>query len=263
MFTSKSALNKQSKGRGAKKQGVSRVNLDIVSGKELVSIYFDPDKATDCFKNDSEWIGENLYVPAAIVKEEGSNYVVKLPNSEVYRVPQNSAFKVSAKDDDGVEDILDLQVFTEMSLIHTLRVRYNRDDIYTFVGPILISINPNKWNTNSYAEQLMQDYHLQRVHEPHLFFVASAAYKSLLESISLQRPKDQSIIISGESGAGKTEATKVIMRYLAKVTSMSATAASSALDADVGELEQRVLNTNQMLEAFGNARTLRNDNSSR
>lgn len=81
------------------------------------------------------------------------------------------------------------------------------------------------------------------------------------------KPRDQSIIISGESGAGKTEATKFIMSYLARITAMdtssSSAATASAADLRVGELEQKVLNTNPILEAFGNARTLRNDNSSR
>jgi myosin heavy subunit len=101
----------------------------------------------------------------------------------------------------------------------------------------------------------------------------------MMQSFSLPKPKDQSIIISGESGAGKTEATKVIMMYLARITAQdqlptpsgndtpSRKMASSSHDMDpagsVGELEQKVLNTNPMLEAFGNARTLRNDNSSR
>jgi myosin heavy subunit len=236
-----------------------RVAIDIVSGKELVFIYFDPEKALDCFKTDNDWLGENKYIPACIVKEDGPNFIVKLPNKEVYKVPQKMITNVSNQDDEGIEDILNLQDFSEMSLIHTLRVRFHRDDIFTFVGPILISVNPYKWSKDLYSEDLMFDYFNQRVSEPHLFFVADSAYKSLLESIAMQSPKDQSIIISGESGAGKTEATKVIMRYLAKVT----TSASGINDGRVGELETKVLNTNVMLEAFGNARTLRNDNSSR
>lgn len=100
---------------------------------------------------------------------------------------------------------------------------------------------------------------------PHLFVLAENAYTALMSSTSSTNPKvkprDQSIIISGESGAGKTEATKFIMSYLARITAMDTS--SSTADLRVGELEQKVLNTNPILEAFGNARTLRNDNSSR
>ena len=254
-----------------------RAPIDIVSGKELVFIYFDPDKAVDCFKTDPDWLGENKFIPACVIKEEGNNLIVKLPNEEVYKVPQSSITKVSSQgtvydsinlyfaclrltaDDEGVSDILDLSDFSEMSLIHTLRTRFFRDDIFTFVGPILVSINPYKWNTELYSESLMFDYHHGREDAPHLFQVAASAYKALMDSILMNSSKDQSIIISGESGAGKTEATKVIMRYLSKVTS----AGADELDSKLGELEQRVLNTNVILEAFGNARTLRNDNSSR
>ena len=74
-----------------------RAPVDIVSGKELVFIYFDPDKAVDCFKTDPDWLGENKFIPACVVKEEGNNLIVKLPNEEVYKVPQSSITKVSSQ----------------------------------------------------------------------------------------------------------------------------------------------------------------------
>jgi myosin heavy subunit len=99
-----------------------------------------------------------------------------------------------------------------------------------------------------------------------LFVVAEASYSSLMSSMADGKNVSQSIIISGESGAGKTEATKFIMSYLAKITALDRKAANTdkqSQEIQVGELEQRVLNTNPVLEAFGNAKTLRNDNSSR
>jgi myosin-5 len=97
---------------------------------------------------------------------------------------------------------------------------------------------------------------------PHLFVVAESTYSALMLSGSNSKVHNQAIIISGESGAGKTEATKVIMGYLARVTTIHHSESASHANA-IGELEQKVLNTNPILEAFGNAKTLRNDNSSR
>lgn len=103
---------------------------------------------------------------------------------------------------------------------------------------------------------------------PHLFTIAESSYRALMEGIACSKVKSQSIIISGESGSGKTEATKVIMNYLTKIAASQKNLDTFySLDADesssVGQLEQKVLNSNPILEAFGNARTLRNDNSSR
>ncbi len=100
---------------------------------------------------------------------------------------------------------------------------------------------------------------------PHLFVIAENSYHSLMESVYTNKPVNQSVIISGESGAGKTEATKVIMRFLAKIAALDHAknhGTPTTLES-LGGLEQKVLNTNPILEAFGNARTLRNDNSSR
>ena len=141
-----------------------RVSVDIVTGREAVHVYFDPTVIIDTNVSTSdEWLGDNLYCPAAIVKQDDNSGVltVRLKNGEVYKVPQRSAVKVNPQDEDGVDDILRLQEFSEMSLLHTLRVRYFKDDIYTFAGPILISINPYKWTTDLYRDELMVQYHKQ------------------------------------------------------------------------------------------------------
>ena len=99
-----------------------------------------------------------------------------------------------------------------------------------------------------------------------MFVVADSAYNALMKYArgeAFSPVKNQSIIISGESGAGKTEATKVIMTFLARITMAPREINAPANSKSVGKLEQKVLNTNPMLEAFGNAKTLRNDNSSR
>lgn len=83
--------------------------------------------------------------------------VVRLPNEEVYKV--TDAVRLTDNDDEGVDDILKLRDFSEMSLLHTLKVRYHREEIYTFVGPILISLNPYKRIKDIYSEATMMEYH--------------------------------------------------------------------------------------------------------
>jgi len=202
----------------------------------------------------------------------------------------------------GVDDILSLPSVTEPTLLHTLRSRYTTQQIYTEVGPILISINPYAWMGGLYNEEMMMSYHdgsgnrdANNQLPPHLFKIADDAYIQLMKkrltfgggtdgsnndddnnnddgdlNTNTRGPlsaPNQSIIISGESGAGKTEATKIIMQYLARITNLhtsnsSGSSPSRALDG-TATLEQRVLSANPLLESFGNARTLRNDNSSR
>jgi hypothetical protein len=255
-----------------------RMNVDIVTGKELVSVFFDPAKAIGLDQNhDEDWYGVNQFMPAVVIKDEGGTLTVRLNGGDIIKISEGT--RVSDNDDEGVDDILRLRDFSEMSLVHTLRVRYCRDEIYTFVGPILISLNPYKSIKGIYDDFNMELYHDKRQGElpPHLFVIAENSHRSLMESVVSGKAISQSIIISGESGAGKTEATKVIMSYLARVATLDAASKSmppspdkhSSIDLDkrdsiiLGELEQRVLNTNPILEAFGNARTLRNDNSSR
>ena len=202
----------------------------------------------------------------------------------------------------GMDNVLNLPQVTEPSLLHTLRLRYKRDDIYTSAGPILLSINPYKTVQFANGESLYSDKQMmlyrtkqqQQAEElaPHLFTVADRAYTILMDSAKPQPTlpnhddddnnnhtshddddgyapthfgvQNQSIIISGESGAGKTEATKIIMRYLARITQKRSSASLLSPDGKrIAALEDRVLSSNPLLETFGNARTLKNDNSSR
>jgi hypothetical protein len=252
-------------------KGISnRTTIDIVTGKELQSIYFDPTRAIGFSVPDDDWLGAHLYLPANIiaVNEDQDTLTIKIPSGESFKIPRSTASYIATSDDKGLPDILKLHHFSEMSLIHNLRIRYTRDEIYTFVGPILISINPYKWLPHLYSEETMSLYHSRQLvgsASPHLFVVAEAAYSALM--VNTSKDRNQCIIISGESGAGKTEATKFIMGYLARVASIDHQhhqGHAPHVDSKViGQLEQRVLNTNPILEAFGNAKTLRNDNSSR
>ncbi|KAK1288010.1 hypothetical protein QJS10_CPB19g01893 [Acorus calamus] len=122
----------------------------------------------------------------------------------------------------------------------------------TYTGSILIAVNPFTKLPHLYNTHMMEQYKGVRLGElsPHVFAVADAAYRAMMDEA-----RSQSILVSGESGAGKTETTKLIMQYLTYVGGRAAD--------DDRTVEQQVLESNPLLEAFGNARTIRNDNSSR
>ncbi|KAK4873712.1 hypothetical protein RN001_013072 [Aquatica leii] len=149
----------------------------------------------------------------------------------------------------GVEDMTQLTDLHEAALLWNLKLRYDRNLIYTYAGSILVAVNPYRMFDSSYGMEAAQRYKGRMIGAlpPHLFAIGAAAYSSL--------PSAQVVVISGESGAGKTESTKLVMQYLAAV-------APSAPRGQALVTEQ-ILEAAPLLEAFGNARTARNDNSSR
>eukprot|EP01127_Copromyxa_protea_P011781 TRINITY_DN2988_c1_g2_i2.p1 TRINITY_DN2988_c1_g2~~TRINITY_DN2988_c1_g2_i2.p1 ORF type:complete len:1408 (-),score=379.26 TRINITY_DN2988_c1_g2_i2:372-4037(-) len=148
----------------------------------------------------------------------------------------------------GVDDMTKIDVLTEHTILKNLEVRYKRDCIYTDIGPIVISINPFK-SIPSLGSHLIPSYG-EGVEglAPHPYALAQRAFCDLRDN-----NRSQSLIISGESGAGKTEATKIVLKFL--------TEASSGGVGD--ELAKMILATNPILESFGNAKTVKNNNSSR
>ncbi|KAK7393335.1 hypothetical protein VNO78_21888 [Psophocarpus tetragonolobus] len=195
------------------------------------------------------WIdGEVLEVKGEQVKvlcTSGKTVVVKA--SSVYH-------KDTEAPPCGVDDMTKLAYLHEPGVLDNLRSRYDINEIYTYTGNILIAVNPFIRLPHLYDSHMMAQYKGAVFGElnPHPFAVADAAYRLMInEGIS------QSILVSGESGAGKTESTKLLMRYLAYMGGRTNSAAEGRT------VEQKVLESNPVLEAFGNAKTVRNNNSSR
>ncbi|KAG1367580.1 myosin-17 [Cocos nucifera] len=152
----------------------------------------------------------------------------------------------------GVDDMTKLSYLHEPGVLQNLATRYELNEIYTYTGNILIAINPFQSLPHLYDTHMMEQYKGATFGElsPHVFAVADVAYRAMINE-----GKSNSILVSGESGAGKTETTKMLMRYLAYLCGRSGVEGRT--------VEQQVLESNPVLEAFGNAKTVRNNNSSR
>lgn len=153
-----------------------------------------------------------------------------------------------------IQDMVLLKQLDEPALLHNLRLRYEEDEIYTAIGSILVSVNPFK-TLNIYTPEIVDNYINDAKNlPPHIYLTADNAYNNLV-----QTKRSQSCIVSGESGAGKTEATKLFLQYLAE----KASAGDEKAKSGATMLHQKILEANPVMEAFGNAKTLRNNNSSR
>ncbi|KAJ6427554.1 hypothetical protein OIU84_023029 [Salix udensis] len=152
----------------------------------------------------------------------------------------------------GVDDMTKLSYLHEPGVLQNLAARYELNEIYTYTGNILIAVNPFQRLPHLYDTHMMEQYKGATFGElsPHVFAVGDAAYRAMINE-----GKSNSILVSGESGAGKTETTKMLMRYLAYLGGRSGVEGRT--------VEQQVLESNPVLEAFGNAKTVRNNNSSR
>jgi myosin heavy subunit len=167
--------------------------------------------------------------------------------------------KIQAMDDllHGCADMVEMSEINEATILHNLRLRHAKDVIYTNIGSILISVNPFKFTNSIYTQDQVVVYAKAAKTgakvAPHIFALAEAAFRGIRDDY-----QDQSILISGESGAGKTEATKKCLQYFVEVASEQTTASGGG-----ASVADKILSANPVLESFGNAQTVRNHNSSR
>uniref|UniRef100_A0A665X938 Myosin-9 n=1 Tax=Echeneis naucrates TaxID=173247 RepID=A0A665X938_ECHNA len=206
------------------------------------------------------WVpSEKLGFEAGSVKEEhGEECVVELADSgKKVKVNKDDIQKMNPPKFNKVEDMAELTCLNEASVLHNLKERYYSGLIYTYSGLFCVVVNPYKY-LPIYTEEIVNMYKGKKRHEmpPHIYAITDSAYRSMM-----QDREDQSILCTGESGAGKTENTKKVIQYLAHVASSFKSKKDQV--SEVGELENQLLQANPILEAFGNAKTVKNDNSSR
>eukprot|EP00041_Stephanoeca_diplocostata_P021487 m.501100 g.501100 ORF g.501100 m.501100 type:complete len:1220 (-) comp21837_c1_seq3:181-3840(-) len=176
--------------------------------------------------------------------------VQPLDGSKVVEAAYDSVYPAEPDDSPDVSDNCGLMFLNEATLLHNLDKRFAKDEIYTYTANILLALNPYH-SLDIYTPENVKKYQGMSlgVLPPHVYAIADKAYRDM-RNLGLS----QSIMCSGESGAGKTESTKHLLRYLTD---------SYGGGGDVSDLEARILAANPLLESFGNAKTTRNNNSSR
>ncbi|CAF1037423.1 unnamed protein product [Rotaria magnacalcarata] len=205
-------------------------------------------------KGDHVWVDPqtgsefNVEIGARVVATQTGQIILTDDNEQELKFPIQTKFRLMhITSIEGVDDMILLGDLKESAILHNLHMRYKQNYIYTYTGSILVAVNPYKL-LNIYNIENIRQYSNKKIGElpPHIFSIGDNAYWSM------QRYQhDQCIIISGESGSGKTESTKLILQFLA------------ATSGQHSWIEQQILDANPILEAFGNAKTVRNDNSSR
>uniref|UniRef100_A0A8C5AZ68 Myosin heavy chain, fast skeletal muscle-like n=1 Tax=Gadus morhua TaxID=8049 RepID=A0A8C5AZ68_GADMO len=187
---------------------------------------------------------KELYVKCTILKKDGGKVTVKVLATEERTVKEDDVTPMNPPKYDKIEDMAMMTHLNEASVLYNLKERYAAWMIYTYSGLFCATVNPYKW-LPVYDQEVVNAYRGKKRMEapPHIFSVSDNAIQNMLTD-----RQNQSVLITGESGAGKTVNTKRVIQYFATIA---------------GSLEDQIIAANPLLEAYGNAKTVRNDNSSR
>ncbi|XP_032065112.1 myosin-1B-like isoform X3 [Thamnophis elegans] len=201
------------------------------------------------------------YIKGSIQSREAGKVTVKTEEGETVTVKDDQVFSRNPPKYDKIEDMAMMTHLHEPAVLYNLKERYAAWMIYTYSGLFCVTVNPYKW-LPVYNPEVVNAYRGKKRQEapPHIFSISDNAYQSMLTD-----RENQSVLITGESGAGKTVNTKRVIQYFATVA--AATDKKKEEPAQQGKmqgtLEDQIISANPLLEAFGNAKTVRNDNSSR
>ena len=205
------------------------------------------------------WFYQKKWMKGIKLSNDETHTIVENLSNQQFSIQNDKIYLRNNDDNDSIENLIDLVHLNEPTILSILEKRYLNDKIYTYTGPILIAVNPFK-RLPLYTDEIKEEYyqngiqkwkhHSGKQMKPHLFEIADEAYHLLSKF-----QKNCSILVSGESGAGKTESSKYIMNYLSTI--------SRKKQIQKTMIEDKILSSNPILEAFGNAKTIRNNNSSR
>ncbi|XP_004569511.2 unconventional myosin-X [Maylandia zebra] len=214
-------------------------------------------------EGDRVWLREDeQFLPSTVSSCSGGVVVFATDYGQVYTYKQNTLTRQKVQPMHrssirGVEDMASLEDLHEGAIMHNLYLRYKQKYIYTYIGSILAAVNPYQPLPGLYdrpAVEMYSQHHLGEI-SPHIFAIANECYRSLWK-----RLQNQCVLISGESGAGKTESTKLILKFLSAMSQHSLEVSSRDKTSHV---EEALLESSPIMEAFGNAKTVYNNNSSR
>ncbi|KAM4556029.1 unconventional myosin-X [Fundulus diaphanus] len=214
-------------------------------------------------EGDRVWLREDeQFLPSTVSSCSGGVVVFATDYGQVYTYKQNALTRQKVQPMHhssirGVEDMATLEELHDGAIMHNLFQRYQQRQIYTYIGSILAAVNPYQPLPGLYERPAVELYSRHRLGEisPHIFAVANDCYRSLWK-----RLQNQCVLISGESGAGKTESTKLILRFL---SAMSQHSLEVSCRDKTSHVEEALLESSPIMEAFGNAKTVYNNNSSR